>query len=190
MPERLSALSELPTTSRANAAVTVREIRPGSILQVSSWPDTLKIVETVISELLGVQVPPVGSAVADPNLSVLAVAPGRFLLSGMAPDLAPRFEAAIPSADGAVINLAHGRTILRLEGEAAALWSRCVAIDLDPSVFPPGRIAQTMIHHIDVVLHRQKRTTFDLWVSRSFAEALAEWLLDAGLEIGTAFERH
>src|SRR5215210_6478268 len=50
----------------------------------------------------------------------------------------------------------------------------------DPPVFPPGRVAQTMIHHIDVLLHRQKRSSFDLWVLRSFAAALTEWLIDAG----------
>jgi sarcosine oxidase subunit gamma len=189
MAERLSALADVPTTPPGKAVVVLTEVRSGSILQVSSWPDTLKTVETVISELLGVQVPPVGSAAADPNVSVLPVAPGRFLLSAMAPDLAARFEAAIPSSEGAVTDLGHARAVLRLEGEAALLLSRCVAVDLDPSVFPPGRVAQTAIHHIDVVLHRQKRTVFDLWVSRSFAEALAEWLLDAGLEIGAAFER-
>ena len=39
-----------------------------------------------------------------------------------------------------------------------------------------------MIHHIDVVIHRRAETHFELWVLRSFAEALAEWLLDAGIE--------
>jgi sarcosine oxidase subunit gamma len=62
-----------------------------------------------------------------------------------------------------------------------------VAIDLDPAVFPPGRAAQTMIHHIDVLVHRTAETTFELWVLRSFAESLAEWVLDAGQEFGAAF---
>jgi methylglutamate dehydrogenase subunit D len=187
MLHRRSALADLSGPAPRNAVVRATEIRPGSILQVGAWPDTLRTVETVIEELLGVQVPPVGSAVADPNLTVAAIAPGRYLISGMAPDLAQRFEAALPSADGAVTNLLHGRVILRLDGEAAALLSRCVAIDLDPSVFPAGRVAQTMIHHVDVLIHRQKRTVFDLWMLRSFAESLVDWLLDAGLELGVSF---
>jgi heterotetrameric sarcosine oxidase gamma subunit len=44
-----------------------------------------------------------------------------------------------------------------------------------------------MIHHIDVMLHRRAESCFDLWVFRSFAEALAEWLLDAGAEDEIAF---
>ena len=189
MLQRRSALADLSAPAPRNAVVRATEIRPGSILQIGAWPDTLQTVEAVIGDLLGVQVPAVGSAVADPNLTVAAIAPGRYLISGMAPDLAQRFEAALPSADGAVTNLLHGRVILRLDGEAAALLSRCVAIDLDPSVFPPGRVAQTMIHHVDVLIHRQKRTVFDLWVLRSFAASLVEWLLDAGLELGVRFEQ-
>ena len=189
MADRRSALAHLPASRPANAAVRLSEVRPGSILQVAAWPNTRQAVEAVIAELLGVKVPPVGSAVADPNVTVATAAPGRYLISGMAPDLSPRFEAALPSSDGAVTNLAHGRVILRLEGEAAALLAKCVAIDLDLPVFPLGRIAQTAVHHIDVMLHRQRRTTFDVWVLRSFAEGLAEWLLDAGLELGVAFER-
>lgn len=187
MLRRRSALAHLSAPAPKKAVVRMTEIRPGSILLVGAWPDTLQTVESVIGELLGVRVPAIGSAAADPNLTVATIAPGRYLISGMAPDLAQRFEAALPSTDGAVTNLLHGRVILRLDGEAAMLLSRCVAIDLDPSVFPPGRVAQTMIHHVDVLIHRQKRTMFDLWVLRSFAESLVEWLLDAGLELGVSF---
>lgn len=188
MAERQSALAHLQASGPAQAAIRLTELRPGSILQVCAWPDTLPTVTAVFGELLGVRTPQVGHATADPNLTVAAIAPGRFLVSGAAPDLAPRFEAAIPSADGAVTDLSHGRTILRLEGDAAALLSRCVAIDLDESAFPQGRVAQTAIHHIDVVVHRLKRASFDLWVPRSFAAALTEWLLDAGAELGIGFE--
>ena len=59
--------------------------------------------------------------------------------------------------------------------------------DLDPAVFPAGRVVQTMIHHIDVVIHRRSEAHFDLWVLRSFAESLAEWLLDQGVELGIGF---
>jgi sarcosine oxidase subunit gamma len=189
MPERSSALAHFSAPLPAKADAQLYEVRPRSILQVTAWPDRAPTVRDAIEDLIGVNTPPLGSAVADPNLTIAAVSPGKYLISAMTPDLAARFEAALPSADGAVTDLLHGRTILRLEGEAPALLARVVAIDLDPSVFPPGRIAQTMAHHIDLMLHRRSRTSFDLWVLRSFAEALMEWLLDAGLEIGVAFER-
>ena len=189
MAERASALAHRPESTPAKPAVRLSEVRPGSILQVAAWPDTLGAVEAVITDLLGVQAPVVGTASADPNLTIAGLAPGRFLISGMAPDLATRFEAALPSEDGAVTDMSHGRVILRLDGEAAPLLASAVALDLHLSVFPPGRVAQTTIHHIDVVVHRLTATRFDLWVLRGFAESLLDWLLDAGLEIGIAFER-
>lgn len=189
MPERMSALAHRPDSLPTNPVVRLSEIRPGSILQVSAWPDTLGAVEAAIIDLLGVQAPALGKAHADPNLTVAAIAPGRFLISGMAPDLAMRFAAALPSEDGAVTDMSHGRAILRVEGEAAELLARAVALDLHPSVFPPGRVAQTMVHHIDVLIHRLTMIRFDLWVARGFAESLLDWLLDAGVEIGVSFER-
>ena len=190
MAERRSALAHLTPVIPDEARVRLSENRPGSLLQVAAWPDTLPTVEAVIGELLGVGAPPLGTAFADPNLTIAAIAPGHYLIAGVAPDLAPRLEAALPSSDAAVTNLSHGRVILRLQGEAAAgVLAKGVALDLDPAIFPSGQVAQTAIHHIDVMIHRQAEMIFDLWVLRGFAEALAEWLLDAGLEDGIAFER-
>ena len=50
------------------------------------------------------------------------------------------------------------------------MLAKGVAIDLDPGAFPNDRVAQSMIHHIDIVLHRVGPDAFELWVLRSFAE--------------------
>ena len=52
-------------------------------------------------------------------------------------------------------------------------------VDLDPAAFPIGRLAQTAIHHIDVLIHRIDERAYEIWVVRSFAESLSEWLLGA-----------
>ncbi len=190
MAERLSALAHHSATAAGDARVSLSEARPGSILQVEAWPDTLDTVRRVIAEMLGVGAPTVGRAATGSGATVAAIAPGRFLIAAEAGDLLQRFEAALPSGDAAVADLSHGRVILKLEGEAAAaVLSTSVALDLDPSTFPVGRVAQTMIHHVDVVIHRRAETYFELWVLRSFAGALAEWLLDASAESGIAFAR-
>jgi methylglutamate dehydrogenase subunit D len=186
MAERRGALAELPAGAADAARVSLREIMPGSILQIQAWPDSLPAVQSVVSDLLGVTVPPMGStAGGDGQPLVAAIAPGRFLVRADATDLPERFAAALTAEDGAVTDLTHGRTVLRLEGDGAAtVLGKCVALDLDLAAFPPGRVAQTAIHHIDVVLHRRSESSFDLWALRSFAESLAEWLLDAGGPIG------
>lgn len=191
MLERQSSLAHLPPASADRGRVTLSELRAGSILQVQAWPETDEIVRRVISaELAGAEAPPVGDALTVSGITVAATAPGRYLIAGEAPDLAERFAGALPSEYGAVSDITHGRVILRLEGEAAAdVLSTSVALDLDTSVFPAGRVVQTMIHHVDVVIHRRSETHFELWVLRSFAESLAEWLLDQGVPFGIGFAK-
>ena len=189
MAERQSALAHLRHESSGASNATLAEKKPGSLAMVTAWPETLAKVEIALSELLGVRTPAAGTAAVSEGTTVAAIGAGRFFVATDATDLAARLEAALLSADAAVTDLSHGRTILRLEGEAAAeILSRCVAIDLDLPVFPVGRAAQTMIHHIDVLIVRRAGQSFDLWALRSFAEALAEWILDAGLELGVAFD--
>jgi sarcosine oxidase subunit gamma len=58
-----------------------------------------------------------------------------------------------------------------------AILQGSVLVDLETGAFPSGRVAQTPIHHVGVLLHRRSETEFELWVPRSFALSLAEWLL-------------
>ncbi len=75
-----------------------------------------------------------------------------------------------------------------MEGEAAAeLLARCAPLDFDLSAFPADGIAQTAIHHVDVLIHRLTETSFEISVLRSFAEAITAWIIDAGKELGIAF---
>jgi heterotetrameric sarcosine oxidase gamma subunit len=190
MADRLSALSHLPRATGSGGHVRLSEVRAGSILQVQAWPDTAETVRRVITELTGLEAPAIGRGSNAAGAFVAAVAPGRYLIAGDASDFSQRFQAALLSSDGTVSDISHGRAILKLEGEAAAdVLATSVALDLHPSVFPPGRVVQTMIHHIDVVIYRRADTIFELWVLRSYAEALAEWLLDQGLPFGIAFTR-
>ena len=179
MAERASALTHLlPAAPGKNFVLS--EARYGSILQVQSWPDTLKTVQAVlISELLDEETPPAGSAIIRSETVVAAIAPGRFMLAGPA-NLTTRLESALPASDAAVTDVFHGRVVLKIEGGAVErVLQGCVMIDLDKRAFPPGRVAQTAIHHIDVLVHRIDENHFELWVLRSFAESLAEWLIDA-----------
>jgi heterotetrameric sarcosine oxidase gamma subunit len=179
MAERRSALTHLPAAA-TGVRIALSEFRPGTILQLHAWPQTLGTMRRIIAELLMLNAPAIGQAESAAGVTIAAIAPGRFLIAANAGDLLQRFQAALTPEDGTVSDVSHGRVILKLEGAAAQnLLQACVMIDLDPAAFPPGRMAQTMIHHIDVAIHRRAETHFEIWVLRSFAEALAEWLLDA-----------
>jgi sarcosine oxidase subunit gamma len=179
MAERTSALTHLSGSHLEGVALT--EARYGSIVNVQAWPDTLRTVQAVlISELLDEDAPPIGSALVRSETVVASVAPGRYMLAGPV-NLVTRLDAALPASDGTLTDLSHGRVILRLKGDAAGrVLQSCVMVDLDPATFPVGRVAQTAIHHIDVLIHRIDETAFEIWVLRSFAASLSEWLLDAG----------
>jgi sarcosine oxidase subunit gamma len=188
MAERVSALATLRAAGAGGARAVLTESRPATIAQIAAWPEADTRVQAAIAAQLGVLVPRAGQGVVERGFTVIATARGRFLVAGNADDLLRRMETAIPPGDGAVTDLSHGRAILRLEGESAeALLQRCVAIDLEAAAFPPGRAAQSMIHHIDVVIHRIAPATFEVWALRSFIEALAEWLLEAGEDLGAAY---
>jgi sarcosine oxidase subunit gamma len=186
MAERLSSLGSLLPAAPAGAGFTLREMRPASILQLQAWPGTLDAVRRAVAELLTVDAPILGEAAVAGGLTICAVAPGRFLIASDDAGLAARFEGTLTADEAAVTDLSHGRVVLRLEGaDAEAVLQGCLRFDLDSTAFPPGRVGQSMIHHIDVVVVRQAEGAFELWCLRSFARSLAEWLLDAGLGHGT-----
>lgn len=190
MADRVSALANLaapPTAEGAGAMLA--ELRPAAIAQVTAWPDTDNSTAEAIGELFGLTPGPVGSAVEHGSVTMVTTAPGRTLLVSDNDDLSSALSAALPASEAAVTDLSHARTILRLTGEAAAdILGKDLAIDLHASVFAPGRAAQSVIHHMDVLVIRREDEVFDLMVFRGFGLSLAEWLLDAGFEYDIGFQ--
>lgn len=191
MAERRSALAHLTANAVDGARVSISEVRPAALLQIQAWPDTLATVDAVITQLLEIADPPqLGRAAWFHGGSICATAPGRYFVSTTADDVAASLRTAFSSQDAAITDISHGRTVLRLEGEAAAdLLARCVPLDFDAGVFPIDRVAETAIHHAGVLIHRLTETSFEVWALRSFAESLVEWLLDAGAELGAELHR-
>ncbi|UWM79295.1 sarcosine oxidase subunit gamma (plasmid) [Rhizobium sp. WSM4643] len=72
-----------------------------------------------------------------------------------------------------VMDQSHGRVRIGVSGRCSrALLSRGTAVDLDPSVFPEGHSAMTMVGHLSVQIVRTGDDSFELTVLRSFAESL------------------
>ena len=93
-------------------------------------------------------------------------------------------------ASGTVVDVSHGRAVLRLTGAPVReLLAGFCPIDLHPRGFPAGRCTQTLFGKMTVLLHaldddRAGGDAFEIYVSRSFADALAEAVLSAGHEYG------
>jgi sarcosine oxidase subunit gamma len=81
----------------------------------------------------------------------------------------------------AAVDVSANRVCLELAGESAAdVLARGCALDLHPSVFPPGRCAQTLLARAQVILYRTDEHAFRLLVRPSLADYVRAWLRDAG----------
>jgi len=115
-------------------------------------------------------------------MTVLPGLPGRLWIAApCAAQLHQRLTDHIPQQRGAVTQLGHAFTVLRLSGpKAAEVLARDLAVDLHPSQFPSGSVALTSIQDVSVTLHRVRdlggSAMYDLYLPRGFARALFERL--------------
>ncbi len=80
----------------------------------------------------------------------------------------------------AAVDVSANRVCLELEGsDAAEVLARGCALDLHPSVFPPGSCAQTLFARAQVILYRTDEHVFRMLVRPSYADYLRAWFRDA-----------
>ena len=80
----------------------------------------------------------------------------------------------------AAVDVSANRVVFELTGDGVpGLLAGGCALDLDPSVFVPGRCAQTLLARAQVVLVRPDADRFLVLVRSSFAPYLRAWLADA-----------
>jgi sarcosine oxidase subunit gamma len=181
---RLEALDQLPEVIRitADPYLTMTDLRsqPGGP------------AEPAVSAVLGVTPPTrpntwVRGAVGD----VIWLAPDEWLvISGLvAPQaLEAELRAAVTPHGGAAVDVSAQRLKLVLHGaHVRDILAKGCALDLHPSVFPPGSCAQTTVSRAGVVLLAgEEPNEVTLLVRQSFVIYLADWIIDAAQEYRTA----
>ena len=139
-----------------------------------------------VAAALGLELPEANLVAESGGRRALWLGPDEWLVvaaDGEERALVAILEEAI-GADGAVVDLSANRTGLDLSGpQAAEVLATCMALDLHPRVFGPGRCAQTLLQKAPVIVERRGDDAFLLLVRPSFAAYVAEWLVDgmAGL---------
>lgn len=89
-----------------------------------------------------------------------------------------------PGDESVVTDLSHARFRIRVQGpKARDILQSGIAIDLRDAAFPQGHSAPVAFRDIAVVLHAEGNETFDLYVFRSYALSLWEWLADAARQV-------
>lgn len=145
-----------------------------TIIQMESWPETQAACEADLSRQLGAALAAFGEAVAVAGWLMVRVAPRRLWLIAEA---GSQVDWEIDPALGCSLPLGEGRMRLKLSGpHTFNVLKACVAIDWDS---PQARPAlQTGLHHVPVLLLRNGADACDIFVPRSFAQSVVEWLTD------------
>jgi heterotetrameric sarcosine oxidase gamma subunit len=167
-------------------SMLVTERRPGTVLQIGTWPTVADEARAALAELLTMPMPlRPGATATRGSLTVVAPAPGRWLLVDETPWPAARLGALAAREVLVVTDLSDARAVLRVEGPGApAVLRQGPRIDLDPRAFPPGAARACSIHTMSVLIYRIATDAFDLHVALSHTHAIREWLTDAATESG------
>ena len=132
---------------------------------------------------IGVALPSPGTLVQGDGLSVAWVAQSEWLVF-LAPSAEPALLAALAAAGVFATSIGDARTGISIEGaRAAEVLARGTGIDLHTAVFPEGRVCNTRLAQLAVLLACPPAGKgFQVWVDRSAGAWLWQWLLDAAGE--------
>jgi sarcosine oxidase subunit gamma len=200
MAERLSALADtyqrgdLGATRGDGPGIIIAERRPLAMVQVAALSGAAVAVRAAIATALGLDV------VAAPNhaaqkdgVTILWVGPDRWLVvepERPGCELGARLNEALTSTPATLTDLSHGRTVFRIAGcSSRDLLAKGCGVDFHPRAFPVGGCAQSLLGHIGALLHAvDEAPSFDLYVARSYALTVWEWLTESATEYGCRIE--
>jgi methylglutamate dehydrogenase subunit D len=90
---------------------------------------------------------------------------------------------AVEAPNCFVTPLSSSRTRIEISGAPARdVLSKCAAIDFHPKEFKAESFVMTGIHHVPVLIHCVSAETFHLYVMRTFALSIWDFVTDAALE--------
>jgi sarcosine oxidase subunit gamma len=145
-------------------------------------------MRTILSQTAGCGLPvqPLESARRG-TIAALWLGPDEWLIVGGGDDAGARIEAAFRGHFVTVTDLSDAYCAIRLAGpHMLDVLAKGCGLDTHASVFPPGRVARSLLAKAEVIVHRTAADAFEIFVARSYADYLWRWLEDAGREYGVA----
>jgi sarcosine oxidase, subunit gamma len=124
-------------------------------------------------------------------MRTLWLGPDEWLITapvGAVPDIAGRLRRALAGRHAAVSNLSASRAVIEIAGpQARALLEKGCGLDLHPRAFAPGNCARTLLARLPVIIDQVNAAPlYRLFVDRSSAGWLCDWLIDAAAEFRVA----
>lgn len=168
------------------AGVILREMQPGSIVEVASWPGKTAAILRVIKSACGLPVGDTPGAGAISGASnAFNTAPGRFLVISQAEGLSKKLAKSVGENKGTFTDLSHGRIAIRISGVRSEwLLAKFFAVDFSQEAFPTGSGISTAHHEVFAAIQRTGDKQFDIYVFRSFARSFFKALCHAAEEHG------
>jgi sarcosine oxidase subunit gamma len=200
MAERLSALAETYHGGDLGAArsdrpgIIIAERRPLAMVQVTAWSGAAVAVRAAIAAALDLDVAATPNQAAQKDgVTILWVGPDRWLVAGPERperELGACLNEALTSTLATLTDLSHARTVFRIAGcSSRDLLVKGCGVDFHPRAFPVGSCAQSLLGHVGALLHAvDEAPSFDLYVARSFALTVWEWLTESATEYGCRIE--
>lgn len=183
-----------PSVPAEASAVVLTEGPPRGRLNLRGDPARPAFLDGA-RRALGFDLPLDPNTTADADdLAALSLGPDEWLVltsADRAEQVAERLRTTLRDEFAAVTDVSAGSSVIRLAGPRSrdVLAAGC-SLDLHPRAFRAGRCAQTILAKATVtIVQVDDAPTFDLFVRRSFADYLALWLEDAGLEFSLVVTR-
>mgnify|MGYP001077707472 CR=1 FL=1 len=196
MLERRSALAEALKHGGRDGAGGARRLRLGevrgwSLVQAAAFTATLPQLAEAVRPLVGDLPTEVGAARQSGERQLFKTGAAQFWVVGPEKDdVAAELQQAVAPSIGAVTPLSHSRTRIFIEGAPVReVLAKGIAVDFHPDVFPVGWFVLTGLDHTPVLVHRTSGDRYELYVLRTFARTIWDWLTDAALPFGYDVEK-
>ncbi|MGB5706065.1 MAG: hypothetical protein WBM41_04490 [Arenicellales bacterium] len=182
MVDRISALDGHYQSGRfgtdGDTDVGLQLIRDLQLQQVAAWPDTIKKAADAAAKAAGAdEAPAPGKAISGERGAILRSEPLKWWLVGVD-------SMQIDSGQGAVLDLSHSRTQIRITGpKSTTLLNRLLPLDLRDTNFREGAVASSAMHHVGVTLWHSA-SGYELFIPRGFALSIWEILFESALQFG------
>jgi sarcosine oxidase subunit gamma len=168
-----------------------RVLRSGSIFRIQTW-DNEAIAPPAAEEVLGVAWPRKSGLIASGRADVICLSPTDWLVVAVDPDptiLERWLHESLEDSSFRATNVSQALARIEVDGIGLRdLLAKACSLDLHPPLFPPGRAARTRFAGMPVILRCTGTSTFELIVTRSYADFLLSWLDDAELEFDHSTE--
>ena len=136
-----------------------------------------------------------GTFQRDGNTSIYWLGPSEWLVVDVGGDAAVIEATLRKSLKGhiSIVDVSGGQTCINLRGVAVETVLKKSSIydfeGWDSAKATSGRVVQTTFAKASAVVSNRSDGSYDLVIRRSFADYVAQWLLDAGGEFGCRIEK-